>query len=51
MEVIITELIRENIKNYDSFEDMLWNHFVSRIDEESVCDLFQVVTLVTFILS
>ena len=44
MEGIIKELIRENIKNFDSFEDMAWNLFVSRIDEESVVDLFQVIS-------
>ena len=43
MEGIIKELIRENIKNYDSFEDMCWNEFVARIDEESVSDLLQVI--------
>ena len=44
MEGIIKELIRESIPKYDSFEDMCWNEFVARIDEESVVDLLQVIT-------
>ena len=44
MEGIIKELIRESIPKYDSFEDMMWNEFVARIDEESVSDLLQVIT-------
>jgi hypothetical protein len=37
-------LIRENISKYDSVEDLMWNEFVSRIDEESVSDLLQVIS-------
>ena len=44
MEGITKELIRESIPKYDSFEDMMWNEFVARIDEESVVDLLQVIT-------
>jgi hypothetical protein len=43
MEGIIKELIRENIPNFDTFEDMCWALFVSRINEESVVDLLQVI--------
>ena len=43
MEGIIKKLIRENIPKYDTFEDMCWALFVSRIDEESVVDLLQVI--------
>lgn len=44
MEEIIKDLIKESIPKYDSFEELCWNEFVSRIDEESVVDLFQVIT-------
>ena len=44
MEGIIKEIIRESIPKYDSAEDLMWNEFVARIDEESVVDLLQVIS-------
>jgi len=43
MEGIIKELIRENIPKYATFEDMCWEQFTERINEESVVDLLQVI--------
>jgi hypothetical protein len=43
MEGILKEIIRENIPKYATFEDMCWEQFTERINEESVVDLLQII--------
>ena len=43
MEKIITDLIRESIKDYNCIDDML-SQFTDQIDKTSVCDLLEVIS-------